>query len=176
MSSFPCSVSGMFFLSIKMLKVFFSPSFSGGKKEIFPLQFTLAFSKVGQESQCNSGGIENVLVQVCAERKPIISEHSFRKFVFSVFQGAFTFQGSMIDMPLLKQAQNIVTLATSIKEKWSVQCSSHQVGWTYTVGFLKTHRTTQGTSLSMPGWDLPSFTVHINHDFFRCCLTSQLCL
>ncbi|XP_074185592.1 citramalyl-CoA lyase, mitochondrial isoform X2 [Rhinolophus sinicus] len=32
-------------------------------------------------------------------------------------QGAFTFQGSMIDMPLLKQAQNIVTLATSIKQK-----------------------------------------------------------
>uniref|UniRef100_A0A8C9CV82 Citramalyl-CoA lyase n=1 Tax=Panthera leo TaxID=9689 RepID=A0A8C9CV82_PANLE len=32
-------------------------------------------------------------------------------------KGAFTFQGSMIDMPLLKQAQNIVTLATSIKEK-----------------------------------------------------------
>uniref|UniRef100_A0A4W2GYH8 Citramalyl-CoA lyase n=1 Tax=Bos indicus x Bos taurus TaxID=30522 RepID=A0A4W2GYH8_BOBOX len=31
--------------------------------------------------------------------------------------GAFTFRGSMIDMPLLKQAQNIVTLATSIKEK-----------------------------------------------------------
>lgn len=32
-------------------------------------------------------------------------------------KGAFTFQGSMIDMPLLKQAQNIVTLATAIKEK-----------------------------------------------------------
>ncbi|XP_055965677.1 citramalyl-CoA lyase, mitochondrial [Sorex fumeus] len=32
-------------------------------------------------------------------------------------KGAFTFQGSMIDMPLLKQAQNIVTLATFIKEK-----------------------------------------------------------
>ncbi|KAM7111154.1 citramalyl-CoA lyase, mitochondrial isoform 5-T8 [Molossus nigricans] len=32
-------------------------------------------------------------------------------------KGAFTFQGSMIDMPLLKQAQNIVTLATSIKKK-----------------------------------------------------------
>ncbi|XP_077926261.1 citramalyl-CoA lyase, mitochondrial isoform X4 [Halichoerus grypus] len=32
-------------------------------------------------------------------------------------KGAFTFQGSMIDKPLLKQAQNIVTLATSIKEK-----------------------------------------------------------
>ncbi|XP_044635692.1 citramalyl-CoA lyase, mitochondrial isoform X5 [Equus asinus] len=36
-------------------------------------------------------------------------------------KGAFTFQGSMIDMPLLKQAQNIVTLATSIKEKSSVK-------------------------------------------------------
>uniref|UniRef100_A0A8C4V920 Citramalyl-CoA lyase, mitochondrial n=1 Tax=Falco tinnunculus TaxID=100819 RepID=A0A8C4V920_FALTI len=32
-------------------------------------------------------------------------------------QGAFTFHGSMIDMPLLKQAQNIVTLATAIKKK-----------------------------------------------------------
>ncbi|XP_055465677.1 citramalyl-CoA lyase, mitochondrial isoform X2 [Psammomys obesus] len=32
-------------------------------------------------------------------------------------KGAFTFRGSMIDMPLLKQAQNTVTLATSIKEK-----------------------------------------------------------
>ncbi|XP_051016957.1 citramalyl-CoA lyase, mitochondrial [Acomys russatus] len=32
-------------------------------------------------------------------------------------KGAFTFRGIMIDMPLLKQAQNIVTLATSVKEK-----------------------------------------------------------
>ncbi|XP_065448518.1 citramalyl-CoA lyase, mitochondrial isoform X3 [Chrysemys picta bellii] len=32
-------------------------------------------------------------------------------------KGAFTFHGSMIDMPLLKQAQNIVTLATAIKKK-----------------------------------------------------------
>ncbi|XP_048710150.2 citramalyl-CoA lyase, mitochondrial isoform X3 [Caretta caretta] len=32
-------------------------------------------------------------------------------------KGTFTFQGSMIDMPLLKQAQNIVTLATAIKKK-----------------------------------------------------------
>ncbi|XP_075419573.1 citramalyl-CoA lyase, mitochondrial [Tenrec ecaudatus] len=32
-------------------------------------------------------------------------------------KGAFTFQGSMIDMPLLKQARNIVTLATAIKKK-----------------------------------------------------------
>ncbi|XP_060047806.1 citramalyl-CoA lyase, mitochondrial isoform X2 [Erinaceus europaeus] len=32
-------------------------------------------------------------------------------------KGAFTFRGSMIDMPLLKQAQNIVTLAASVKEK-----------------------------------------------------------
>uniref|UniRef100_UPI00398EF17E citramalyl-CoA lyase, mitochondrial isoform X3 n=1 Tax=Pristiophorus japonicus TaxID=55135 RepID=UPI00398EF17E len=31
-------------------------------------------------------------------------------------KGAFTLHGSMIDMPSLKQAQNIVTLATSIKE------------------------------------------------------------
>jgi len=42
---------------------------------------------------------------------------SLRKFIFSLFQGAFTFRGSMIDMPLLKQAQNIVTLATAIKKK-----------------------------------------------------------
>ncbi|XP_042316027.1 citramalyl-CoA lyase, mitochondrial isoform X2 [Sceloporus undulatus] len=34
-----------------------------------------------------------------------------------VGKGAFTFRGSMIDMPLLKQAQNIVTLATAIKKK-----------------------------------------------------------
>nr|XP_009508650.1 PREDICTED: LOW QUALITY PROTEIN: citrate lyase subunit beta-like protein, mitochondrial [Phalacrocorax carbo] len=31
-------------------------------------------------------------------------------------KGAFTFHGSMIDMPLLKQAQNIVTLATAIRK------------------------------------------------------------
>ncbi|XP_058041722.1 citramalyl-CoA lyase, mitochondrial isoform X2 [Ahaetulla prasina] len=34
-----------------------------------------------------------------------------------VGKGAFTFHGSMIDMPLLRQAQNIVTLATAIKKK-----------------------------------------------------------
>ncbi|XP_075774871.1 citramalyl-CoA lyase, mitochondrial isoform X2 [Pelodiscus sinensis] len=32
-------------------------------------------------------------------------------------KGAFTFHGSMIDMPLLKQAQNIVTLAAAIQKK-----------------------------------------------------------
>ncbi|XP_077014701.1 citramalyl-CoA lyase, mitochondrial isoform X1 [Tamandua tetradactyla] len=32
-------------------------------------------------------------------------------------KGAFTFRGSMTDMPLLKQAENIVTLATAIKKK-----------------------------------------------------------
>ncbi|XP_048871090.1 citramalyl-CoA lyase, mitochondrial isoform X2 [Brienomyrus brachyistius] len=32
-------------------------------------------------------------------------------------KGAFTFRGSMIDMPLLKQAQNIVTLATAVLNK-----------------------------------------------------------
>ncbi|XP_030642701.1 citramalyl-CoA lyase, mitochondrial [Chanos chanos] len=32
-------------------------------------------------------------------------------------KGAFTFQGSMIDMPLLKQAQNIITLASAIPQK-----------------------------------------------------------
>nr|DBA33110.1 TPA: hypothetical protein GDO54_000840 [Pyxicephalus adspersus] len=32
-------------------------------------------------------------------------------------KGAFTFHGSMIDMPLLKQAQNIVTLARAIKNE-----------------------------------------------------------
>ncbi|XP_041055896.1 citramalyl-CoA lyase, mitochondrial isoform X2 [Carcharodon carcharias] len=31
-------------------------------------------------------------------------------------KGAFTFHGSMIDMPSLKQAQNIITLASAIKE------------------------------------------------------------
>ncbi|XP_069614069.1 citramalyl-CoA lyase, mitochondrial [Ranitomeya imitator] len=36
-------------------------------------------------------------------------------------KGAFTFHGSMIDMPLLKQAQNIVTLATAIKNESSVK-------------------------------------------------------
>ncbi|XP_030057207.1 citramalyl-CoA lyase, mitochondrial [Microcaecilia unicolor] len=36
-------------------------------------------------------------------------------------KGAFTFHGSMIDMPLLKQAQNIVTLARAIKDKCSVK-------------------------------------------------------
>ncbi|XP_029112515.1 citramalyl-CoA lyase, mitochondrial [Scleropages formosus] len=34
-------------------------------------------------------------------------------------KGAFTFQGSMIDMPLLKQAQNIVTLAASVADNWN---------------------------------------------------------
>lgn len=46
-----------------------------------------------------------------------ISRGVLSKFIFSLFQGAFTFHGSMIDMPLLKQAQNIVTLATAIKKK-----------------------------------------------------------
>ncbi|KAL4635521.1 hypothetical protein GN956_G13391 [Arapaima gigas] len=32
-------------------------------------------------------------------------------------KGAFTFRGSMIDMPLLKQAQNIVALAASVADK-----------------------------------------------------------
>nr|XP_034970362.1 citramalyl-CoA lyase, mitochondrial isoform X3 [Zootoca vivipara] len=32
-------------------------------------------------------------------------------------KGAFTFRSSMIDMPLLKQAQNIVSLATAIQKK-----------------------------------------------------------
>ncbi|KAM9319989.1 citramalyl-CoA lyase, mitochondrial [Gastrophryne carolinensis] len=36
-------------------------------------------------------------------------------------KGAFTFHGSMIDMPLLKQAQNIVTLASAIKNESSVK-------------------------------------------------------
>ncbi|XP_038673960.1 citramalyl-CoA lyase, mitochondrial isoform X2 [Scyliorhinus canicula] len=31
-------------------------------------------------------------------------------------KGAFTFRGSMIDMPSLKQAQNVITLASAIKE------------------------------------------------------------
>ncbi|MEE6470823.1 hypothetical protein FKM82_009075 [Ascaphus truei] len=36
-------------------------------------------------------------------------------------KGAFTFHGCMIDMPLLKQAQNIVTLARAIKKESSVK-------------------------------------------------------
>ncbi|XP_019956324.2 citramalyl-CoA lyase, mitochondrial isoform X1 [Paralichthys olivaceus] len=32
-------------------------------------------------------------------------------------KGAFTFRGSMIDMPSLKQAQNIITLSTAVPEK-----------------------------------------------------------
>ncbi|KAM4700390.1 citramalyl-CoA lyase, mitochondrial isoform 1-T1 [Discoglossus pictus] len=36
-------------------------------------------------------------------------------------KGAFTFHGSMIDMPLLKQAQNIVTLARAIKKESSAK-------------------------------------------------------
>ncbi|XP_075054148.1 citramalyl-CoA lyase, mitochondrial [Mixophyes fleayi] len=36
-------------------------------------------------------------------------------------KGAFTFHGSMIDMPLLKQAENIVTLARAIKNESSVK-------------------------------------------------------
>lgn len=52
----------------------------------------------------------------------------FKKLIFSVLQGAFTFRGSMIDMPLLKQAQNIVTLATAIKKKWSVKWTFPQEG------------------------------------------------
>src|SRR4029434_9209699 len=32
-------------------------------------------------------------------------------------QGAFTFRGSMIDMPSLKQAQNIVTLASAVQRE-----------------------------------------------------------
>lgn len=32
-------------------------------------------------------------------------------------QGAFTFRGSMIDMPSVKQAQNIVTLSVAVPEK-----------------------------------------------------------
>ena len=102
---------------------------------------------------------------MCAERKPVISAHSFRKFVFSVFQGAFTFRGSMIDMPLLKQAQNIVTLATSIKEKWSAKRSSHQVGRTYTVVCLKDKPLYSRQLLSMLDWSLSLFTVHVNHKF-----------
>lgn len=38
-------------------------------------------------------------------------------FVLCFFQGAFTYHGSMIDMPSLKQAQNIVTLASAVMAK-----------------------------------------------------------
>lgn len=59
------------------------------------------------------------------DKLTVISRGPLRKFIFSLFQGAFTFHGSMIDMPLLKQAQNIVTLATAIKKKWAGKWSSH---------------------------------------------------
>ncbi len=39
--------------------------------------------------------------------------------LFSSPQGAFTFHGSMIDMPSLKQAQNIVTMASTVQGKWA---------------------------------------------------------
>lgn len=58
------------------------------------------------------------------DKLTMISRGPLRKFKFSLFQGAFTFHGSMIDMPLLKQAQNIVTLATAIKKKWAGKWSS----------------------------------------------------
>lgn len=71
----------------------------------------------------------------------MISKGPSRKFIFSLFQGAFTFHGSMIDMPLLKQAQNIVTLATAIKKKWSGKWSSHHGA---TVAVLKDDYNTWG--------------------------------
>uniref|UniRef100_G3QUG3 Citramalyl-CoA lyase, mitochondrial n=1 Tax=Gorilla gorilla gorilla TaxID=9595 RepID=G3QUG3_GORGO len=58
-----------------------------------------------------------VVITPSSSPSPSNCKSDYVSFVFSVFQGAFTFQGSMIDMPLLKQAQNTVTLATSIKEK-----------------------------------------------------------
>lgn len=65
--------------------------------------------------------------QMCLQRTRYANysfQRCLRKFIFSLFQGAFTFRGSMIDMPLLKQAQNIVTLATAIKKKWAGKWSS----------------------------------------------------
>lgn len=37
-------------------------------------------------------------------------------FVDVSFQGAFTYRGSMIDMPTMKQAQNIIDLINSVKK------------------------------------------------------------
>lgn len=50
---------------------------------------------------------------------PCISDVSLSALssVVKTPQGAFTFRGSMIDMPSVKQAQNILTLSVVVPEK-----------------------------------------------------------
>lgn len=38
-------------------------------------------------------------------------------FVSVIFQGAFTFMGNMIDMPTMKQAQNVIDLINFVKKQ-----------------------------------------------------------
>ncbi|XP_074048066.1 citramalyl-CoA lyase, mitochondrial isoform X1 [Macrotis lagotis] len=66
----------------------------------------------------------NQIAVVQEQFSPTSEKIKWAKELISAFKehqqlgkGAFTFHGSMIDMPLLKQAQNIVTLATAIKKK-----------------------------------------------------------
>uniref|UniRef100_A0A8C8VQ86 Citramalyl-CoA lyase, mitochondrial n=1 Tax=Pelusios castaneus TaxID=367368 RepID=A0A8C8VQ86_9SAUR len=66
----------------------------------------------------------NQIAVVQEQFSPSSEKIKWAKELISAFEehqrlgkGAFTFHGSMIDMPLLKQAQNIVTLATAIKKK-----------------------------------------------------------
>lgn len=62
----------------------------------------------------------NVMGRLFCEGK-IFRRHSeplmmVNDLVIDLFQGAFTFRGSMIDMPLLLQAKNIVQLSESIHQ------------------------------------------------------------
>lgn len=107
MSRFPHLTLAMFFLFINSAQG--SPS-----APCLSPATELAFSDIRCDSLWPSADtpLSRQCVRVRPERKPSLS-----KSAFSILQGAFTFQGSMIDMPLLKQAQNIVTLATAVKEK-----------------------------------------------------------
>uniref|UniRef100_A0A803W211 Citramalyl-CoA lyase n=1 Tax=Ficedula albicollis TaxID=59894 RepID=A0A803W211_FICAL len=66
-----------------------------------------------------SSGLAEEDLEVILQSKTLPSSMMLPKVenVEEIRWGAFTFRGSMIDMPLLKQAQNIVTLATAIKKK-----------------------------------------------------------
>ena len=55
-----------------------------------------------------------VCVCVCVCVSPLLTSPNLLCFGP---QGAFTFRGSMIDMPSLKQAQNIVTLASAVQRE-----------------------------------------------------------
>lgn len=55
---------------------------------------------------------------------PKILMYSYRQIFWKCyffFQGAFTFRGNMIDMPLLLQAKNIVQLAEAVKVTWATE-------------------------------------------------------